>query len=260
MRSLLLALLILATFPISSGGLVVPGPATDSPGLALKEAWEKSSCQMVEAHVVGWTPWSSPNATAPGTDELWAMADQVRALLNLQLSSTGFQVKRGNKWNAVQVTGCLKNGTPVEGQLNLGPRRFLTPSGTDGNPAYLEISLVALGPVSVEEWVKCWHAISRLNPGLGLRSLLYFYGRMPGQVGWPQLRCRTQDMLAAAGAKLVEQAETPAWMSVSAYSRALPSTIYSRGKPLNLGIAWRYHSDDGYTYLTLGTPALPGEF
>lgn len=215
---------------------------------------------MVEARIVGWASWPSGDTVEAKSEALLAMAKQVENIVGLKSHYAGQQHQRGNKWNVVQITGCLRNGTPVIGRLRLSSVPLLAQGRTASNEEYLEVDLTVRGQVTVREWVDCWQRIASLNPRLKLETHLYFSGKIPGKVAKLWLHRRTQNMLAVARACLVEYAENPAWMSVSAYSRALPRAVYCGGKLLNLGIAWRYHSADNFTYLTLGIPVLPGEF
>lgn len=243
-------LFLTAIFSLFMGFIPARSQAEPSAVSALRSSFAASGARAEKFSLRGFASLSGADQDGKG---IVAMAERLAASLPMDIrrreeshSAALEQIKLYGQWEdgTDGLVAVMHTWGPPWGERTVV---VLTAEGQDGSLQDLS-----------HDWSRMQEAASRCNLSLEMSATVQ--GTLAGEMDRVQRERLTERVIAAAGGEAVEALRAESLTSVSAYTPAIASRIYSGQRPLNLQVAVRHDSYQHNTRVWIGTPLITTEY
>lgn len=235
--------------------------------LAFTQA-DKASADAVEAlgealAVTGATPdrlmvkaWSQLPGAELKDDELTALAQQAMDRLGLTPSEYNTVFSRSERHRLVRAES-LSAGRQVSVSVQV-----IYPTWGDGKKAEAHL-VVNVETTAVPAEIAAWRGLVKTAAGCGggsPRISTCLVGWLDGKLDKDEWPNRLHNAGQVLGALVFDSLIQSSFVSITAFSPALPDSLTVGDKQVNLNMAMRYSPYDNRTYVIVASPVIPGEY
>ena len=247
---LLVAVAALVPFGWKPAQSIVYRPMVEQKLLSLVEM---SGAQPVEVNVQGWT---RVNKKFISLEELEKLA--CKSAKRLGENSPQLMSEEGSDFRQVRIQSVLEEGSV----LNLTAQSLINYNQPDRKgETYVTVNIVQkVEGKKAAFWSYPVEAALTLSLSGKPQVLTNMVAARGGKMSAQAQEKMLGELFGAVEAQKVDGINTEQLYSVTGFTPSIKERLEIGDKQVNLNIAFRYHNDDGHTYIYIGSPLLIGEY